>query len=249
MRDRENPGLLGSSHGKDRQPYNTFFHPNVKPEEVSSIILSGGKHEPYYYSLGNQSTVPFVKLQGSGNTQKEFTWGETIEVFPGQNVKVQSASYMAGDIQIQSGRDIANKPSRITTPIQVTPFAEGSFPKDTSVSPLYPCDCRQAKRAYLGGNFSSDNIDSLVFYGINRQHSWPGDVAQFFTSVPPTGKKYFWFYNFTPLTFYAEIPMGFGAQYAPTSSTNPMILTDFVNWTLTTSEAGQLNMFFYVLEY
>jgi hypothetical protein len=186
-------------------------------------------------------------LQGSGNTQKEFTWGETIEVFPGQNVKVQSASYMAGDIQIQSGRDIANRPKRITIPVKVLPESEGSFPKDTTVTPLYPCDCRQAKRAYLGCVADSDNIDSLVFYGINKQHSWAGDVASFFTTPPPTGKKYFWFYNFTPLTTYTMFPMGFGAQYAP--SDEPMILTDFVSWTLITAEVGQLSMFFYVLEY
>jgi len=238
------------------QPLNTYFGQNIPPGKNASIVLSGGLNEPYFYSLGNQSTVPFIRLEGSGNTQKQFTWGETIEVLPGQNVQVQNASYHAGDIQIQSGRDVANKPSRITlepeygppVPNQITGYVV-----DTIVTPTYPLDCRGAKRAYLGLNIetglSTSNPGSLKFIGQNKQHSWPGDVSQFFTATPPTGKKYVWPYPLLPATIYTMIPMGFGAPYNPGPDV-PMILTDQVSWEYTTGEAGSLfPIFFHVLEY
>jgi hypothetical protein len=242
---------------KHYQPMNTFFHQNVAPLQKSSIILSGGEDRPYFYSLGNQSTVPYVQLQGSGGTQKLFTWGETIEVLPGQNVQVQSASYMAGDIQIQSGRDIANRPARITTPIEVSPAVttgvDGTYGPSVVVTPLYPCDCRGARRAYLGCQFLSpptlDGSMTLQLIGINQQHSWPGSVSSQFTAIAPTGKKYFWLYEFVGNTTYTQIPLGFGAQ--TTSPNAPMTLADYVLWTWTIGTAANLLLgsFFYTLEY
>ena len=187
-----------------RQLLNTFFQQNVEPFQKSSIILSGGVDRPYYYSLGNQSTVPFVRLQGSGGTQKEFTWGETVEVLPGQNVQVESASYMPGDIQIQSGRDVQNRPARTTISIKTIPDVEdlsaiplpgdGSLPE---VRPVFPCDCRGAKRAYLGCRISTGPIlgQEITFsaYGFNRQHSWTGRVTLDDSEESgwvPSGKKY-----------------------------------------------------------
>lgn len=227
-------GLLSK---RSRQPMNTFFHQNVEPFQKSSIVLSGGPDRPFYYSLGNQSTVPFVRLQGSGNTQKEFTWGETIEVLPGQNVQVQSASYMPGDIQIQSGRDIANKPNRISIPCKVDPISVGfaTYDPGTVVRPVFPCDCRQAKRAWLVSNIqlNADAIPTLEILGINQQHSWPPEVFQGFTSIPPTGKKYVTDYQFTSGTTYNQIPLGYNSQFNPPDQA--MTLADFVTWTLTIS--------------
>jgi hypothetical protein len=237
-----------------RQPLNTFLAQGVLPFQKSPIVLSGGNAEPYYYSLGNQSTVPFVRLQGSGGTQKEFTWGETIEVLPGQNVQVQSASYMPGDIQIQSGRDIANRPRRITIPVPLKTFFEGDIPTNTLIEPLFPCDCRQARTAWLGCDLSTGAAEAtpeLTFVGINQQHSWLADVPSFFTSFPPVGKKYSWSVQFQGGTIYHSIPMGFYAQFAPFDSA--MHLADYVLWSLQTNDdfrQGTLRaIFFYTLEY
>jgi len=240
-------------HRKQSQPLNTFFAQNVEPFQKSSIVLSGGRDEPYHYSLGNQSTVPFVRLQGSGNTQKEFTWGETIEVLPGQNVQVQSASYMPGDIQIQSGKDIANRPKRISIPCKVTPFSQSSYDPNTVVTPVYPCDTRQARAAWLVSNIqlNAKAIPSLTFLGINKQHSWPPDEFSGFTQLTPTGKKYVWDYQFTPGTAYGAIPLGYAAQWNPPNAV--MTLTDFVTWSLTvsseTNTSSIYSFFFYTLEY
>jgi hypothetical protein len=212
-----------------RQPLNTFFQQNVEPFQKSSIILSGGVDRPYYYSLGNQSTVPFVRLQGSGGTQKEFTWGETVEVLPGQNVQVESASYMAGDIQIQSGQDTQNKPGRISIPIQVDlPQEAPEYESQLQIRPIFPCDCRGAKRAYLGCHMimasETGPTTTVTFYGINKQHSWSGKVPAAYTSVDPTGKKYLSRVELAYATSYGLIPMGFQAELAPSDC--PMTLAD-----------------------
>jgi hypothetical protein len=236
-----------------RQPLNTFFQQNVEPFQKSSIILSGGYDRPYYYSLGNQSTVPFVRLQGSGGTQKEFTWGESVEVLPGQNVQVESASYMPGDIQIQSGLDIANKPARTTIPIKVLPdqdsfFGEGPLPANSIITPIFPCDCRNARRAYLGCLIEVADDSTFRISGINKQHSWPGRVEGEVSAIEPTGKKYSFLYEMQALTLYSMIPLGFGADYADPSL--PMTLADYVTWELNIGSGfnGQ-NNFFYTLEY
>ncbi len=247
----------------EKQPFNSYFEQNVKPFALTSLKLSGGNHKPRYFSLGNQSTIPFIQLQGSGLTQKVFTWGETIEVFPGEQVQVQSASYMAGDIQIQSGRDFCNRPARITTPIQVTPnFADG-IPADLAfITPVYPCDTRQAKRAYFGlqlttGDNTLGQLPQVGIMGFNQQHSFPGNLDSAFTiGVPeiliPTGKKYLYSLSLASFTLYTLIPFGFNAQYQ--RSDEPMVLLDYATFIIqmldqaaTTSSIASI--FFYVLEY
>jgi hypothetical protein len=202
--------------------------------------------------LGNQSTVPFVRLQGSGGTQKEFTWGETVEVMPGQNVQVESASYMPGDIQIQSGKDTQNRPARTTIPIQVI----GETPEGEtlgSITPVHPCDCRGAKRAYLCILFrTSDDGDFggtlLRLYGINKQHSWPGEVSSYWSGLEPTGKKYYEERSLASGVYYSMLGLGLGSDFTP--SDYPMILADFVLWKLETDVIGGYNInFFYTLEY
>lgn len=247
--------MTGLKSMQERQPFNTFFCQNIEPGQKSSITLSGGRNQPYYYSLGNQSTVPFVRLQGSGNTQKEFTWGETIEVMPGQNVQVQSASYMPGDIQIQSGRDIANRPDRISIPCKVTPLTVdfGNYPLGSVVTPTFPVDCRQAKRAWLVSNIqlNKNAIPELEILGINKQHSWPPEIFSQFTLLAPTGKKYVTTYQFVSGTTYCQIPLGYNAQFNPPDAV--MTLADFVTWKLTVSTdpltSNIYPFFMYNLEY
>lgn len=251
------------SGGRDikntRQPLNTFFQQNVEPFQKSSIILSGGADRPYFYSLGNQSTVPFVRLQGSGGTQKEFTWGETVEVGPGQNVQVESASYMAGDIQIQSGADTANKPARTTIPVKTDPdiLAFEDLSEEVSVlSGVFPCDCRGARRAYLGCRlanvFNSTRIDIV---GLNKQHSWTGGVISSVTAIDPPGKKYEESILFGSFDTTSQVPLGYGASYHDPGQ--PMTLADYVYWKFNAGGGSRnpdqpqpfFGSWFYVLEY
>jgi hypothetical protein len=217
-----------------RQPLNTFFQQNVEPFQKSSIILSGGVDRPYYYSLGNQSTVPFVRLQGSGGTQKEFTWGETVEVLPGQNVQVESASYMAGDIQIQSGKDASNKPARTTISVKTNPdilsYEDSALTEGAILLGVFPCDCRGARRAYLGcriGNpFPFSTRVNLI--GLNKQHSWVGGVLPGVAAIEPSGKKYEEDIFFPDFSVTSQVPLGYGASFH--DSCQPMNLPDYVYW-------------------
>jgi hypothetical protein len=113
------PDKLGMlKHGGPQyQPLKTFIARNVQPQQVSTIQLSGGKTQPYYYALASTSTVPFASVQGAGGIQKDFSWGEVIEIPPGLTVNVTNSSRHAGDIIIQSGQDRSNTPARISFPI------------------------------------------------------------------------------------------------------------------------------------
>ncbi len=288
MNTPASPFGFGQPHYSN-QPKNTFFAGNVKPGEDSNLHLSGGASEPYYYSLGNQSTVPFVKFQGSGGTQKTFTWGELIEVKAREQVQVFNASYMPGDIQIQSGHDYCNAPARISVPIEAAtgdnvPFdtyltaqPDGSylyrFPPGTIINPVYPCDTRRCKRAYLSVDWwtglqpfvnTDDVFANLVdIIGQNQQHTFipeaipipPVDSPLFFNS----GKKYFQELALPSYVQISMIPLGFNAYYSP--SNEPMTLADYVFWQIKGSifedfpgafpnGIGDLKpLFYYVLEY
>ena len=236
---------------KQVQPMNTFFHANVKPGDTTSIKLSGGQTEPFYYSLGANSTVPFIRLEGGGGSQKEFTWGETIEVPMNQQLQVRSASYMAGDIQIQSGRDIANKPKRITLPCQVEPFTSVAYAPGTSIKPIYPCDGRTARQAYIGLFWNTGNgpiAPTYIITGLQRQHSYPSDVSTFFQVFDPPGKKYRELIGLSqPFTIYTQLPLGWGATYVDPG--NPHTLLDQIFWEIITDNGFIFSQFFYILEY
>ena len=102
------------------------------------------------YSLNKRSNVPYVQLIGSGGFKKVFTWGEIAEIPKGQTCTVGNASYHGGDIYINKGEDICNKPSRITIPVRfaVTQFTRAGQPNYVYQAE-YPCDVRGARRAYL----------------------------------------------------------------------------------------------------
>jgi len=256
------------------QPKNTFFAGNVKPGADSNLHLSGGVAIPYFYSLGNQSTVPFVKFQGSGGTQKTFTWGELIEVKPNEQVQVFNASYMPGDIQIQSGHDFCNKPQRISVPIEtdlnplnlVVDPDTGNYTitPGTIINPIYPCDCRNALKAFLSVDWftgvassgTGPNRNSVFIVGQNQQHTFipealflpPLESPLFFNS----GKKYWQRIGLPSLTQLDLIPLGYNSN---AHSPDPMTLLDQAFWQINCSTddptvIGELRpLFFYVLEY
>lgn len=229
------------------QPKSNFFAPAVPPLGISNIVLPGGKTEPYYYCLGADSTIPFVSLQGGGASQKVITWGEMIEVLPGQTVRVQNQSYMQGDIQINSGHDFAAKPDRIslTVPITITQIGDVANNQD-SWKPVFPADTRLCRRAYLKVQLYTDFIPiAITITGKPQKHSFP--AVDLFTGL----QTYTELFNILPFTNAGEIPLGYGSDNA--SVLSPMALTDQVTFEFVAAHtAGKqfLNtLIMYCLEY
>lgn len=161
------------------QPLKSFLAKSVEPGKVSDIQLSGGTTKPYFYSLGVNSTCPFVSVEGSGGIQKEFSWGETIIIPPGQTVKLKNASKHKGDIHIQSGRDEHNKPRRISFPVLVTPPEFITEPPVVVVGAQRVgefIDTRRVVRAWLNINptlVCPFAPASFYVFGFYEQHTAP----------------------------------------------------------------------------
>jgi hypothetical protein len=238
---------------REVQPKNNFFQSAIPPLSNSQIKLPGGKTEPYYYCLGVDSTVPFVSLQGGGASQKVFTWGEMIEVLPGQTVIVRNESYMLGDIQINSGHDFAAKPERISLPVDVDIVDSAGIFGSTirTITPKFPADTRRCRRGYLKYQIQAQTFSlGLVFTGKPIKHSFPAiDSA--------TGQQtYTQVYNIPPFTLDGEAPMGYGSN---DNLLTPMGFTDQTSWNLSFLTALPLlptfvppfvnTLFMYVLEY
>lgn len=236
---------------KHFQPKSGFFQAAVPPLTLSQLRLPGGQIEPYYYSLGVDSTIPFISLQGGGATQKTFTWGEMIEVMPGQTVTVKNESYMQGDIQINSGHDYAAKPERISLPVTTEflspdPFFPLIFGVSSFVS-VFPADTRRCRRAYLKFQLQTNALNSVLFTFIGKpqKHSFPG-----IDSV--TGAQtYTQFFSIPPATTAGSIPMGYGE--VAIGSLEPMGLTDQVSFRVSfdplTPPTFLNTLYFYCLEY
>lgn len=231
---------------KQFQPKTTYFAPGVAPLAKSNIVLPGGKEKPHYYCLGVDSTIPFVSLLGGGASQKIISWGEMIEVLPGQTVTVKNESYMQGDIVINSGHDFAAKPERISLPVttKTENFVLVGVPV-TRISSLFPADTRRCRRAYLRFQIQT-GADALriTFTGKPQRHSFPGvDLV--------TGQQtYTQEFNIPPVTVAGGAPMGYGASL---NSLEPMALTDQVHWNILFADATPptfLNtLFMYSMEY
>ena len=157
---------------KEIQPFSSFQALNVAPEQVTNLKLSGGQTIPYVYSLGVNSTVPYIKLIGGASSQKLFSWNEQIVVPPRQFVTVANASYHPGDIFLQAGSDPSAKPGRVTIPFtlrEITVPAEDNY-----LEPTHVVDTRRARRAYVVG-FSPTANDlgnyPFIAVGISRGRS------------------------------------------------------------------------------
>lgn len=230
------------------QPKGSFFAPAVPPLSVSSITLPGGPGpEPYYYSLGVDSTIPFVSLKGGGTTEKVISWGEMIEVLPGQTVTVKNESFMKGDIQINSGHDFAAKPERISVPVDVVgPEPDPNLLGITRLYSVFPADTRRCRRAYLKFQCQAGNdAVSIQVLGKPQKHSFPG--IDIFTGQ----HTYTEIWAIPALTTAGSVPLGFGG--VGSNTLEPMGLTDTAGFTLTyltLSPPLFLNtLFFYTLEY
>lgn len=236
----------------ESQPKGNFFQAAVTPLSLSKLQLPGGSKTPFHYCLGVDSTIPYVSLQGGGSSQKVFTWGEMIEVPPGQTVTVKNESFMLGDIQINSGNDYAAKPERISLPVDIvktdTPAGGGTV--ITNITPKFPADTRRCRRGYLKFQIQSGSASlSLIFRGKPIKHSFPA------TDSVTGAQTYTQPYNIPPFTNVGEAPMGYGSN---DDLLTPMAFTDQVTWGITYVSASAApgfiapvinTLFMYVLEY
>ena len=232
----------------NHQPKSTFFAPAVAPLANSNIKLPGGKDKPYYYCLGADSTIPFVSLQGGGAAQKVITWGEMIEVLPGQSVSVKNESFMQGDISINSGHDFAAKPVRISLPVDTTTRTFDILGVNfTELASRFPADTRTVRRGYLKFQAETDLSPlGIIFTGEPQKHSFIG------TDLVTGLKTYTQEFLIPPFTQAGSAPMGYGSQNG-LGNLEPMAFTDQVHWTLAFQSLAKpvfINtLFFYVLEY
>lgn len=155
------------------------------PNQVSQQRLSTG-----VYSLSARSNIPFARLIGKG-VDKTFTWGETVEVPPGMLCTIANASSHAGDLFINSGCDLDNRPARITVPVpyNMTAFDPG-IGGNLFIAPYYPADVRCARRAYLCPSIRVGGINTVeaIVFGTRTDGSLNTiSVIQGLTGSPGTG--------------------------------------------------------------
>jgi hypothetical protein len=217
---------------KEIQPQQLYIAENVEAQTESKLRLPGGTKESRWYSLGSQSTVPFVQFIGGGAVQKIFTWGEMIEVPPNQEVLVRNASLMRGDIIIVSGKDPVARPRRITVPVTMLDATGGTGPwTDFSVENLitteFPCDTRNCHEAYLdiriqGGNQNGSLVIVQVEYW-DFIHTYTAQLVALPGFTAPWGKNEV----LVPDTNYTRIPLGI-SQHVGNWAAEPASLRDKV---------------------
>jgi hypothetical protein len=189
-----------------------FLGPNAN----SNQRLSAG-----IYAMSARSNVPFARLLGKG-IDKIFTWGETVEVPKGQLCTVVNASYHAGDLFINSGCDLDNKPARITVPARIIQYTTtGDFPTDVTTT-SYPADVRTARRAYLyiGVPFGLDIPLSGAVVGKMKDgsHNTVNTLGPF----DEDGTGYHWNFDVPIMTDLGLIPLGNGSVVS--DDTRPHVL-------------------------
>lgn len=189
----------------------------LKPSQPSNQRLSPG-----VYSLSARSNIPFARLVGKG-VDKTFTWGETVEVPAGQLCSIYNASFHAGDLFINSGCDLDNKPSRITVPVPYTLPAPGTYWK-----PDYPGDVRTAKRAYLcmyaksvpaPNTASTHKLIGLMQDGSHNTQ----DIINFFAVDVGTG--YYDEFFIPGNTYFGMLPLGSQANLGDDTRPHALLTT------------------------
>jgi len=226
------------------QTQGNFFEANIPPLAMSGLKLPQGK-----YSLGVDSTIPFISLNGGGASQKIFTWGEMIEVQEGQTVRVKNESFMRGDIQLNTGHDYAAIPPKISLPVLIENLPGAGPFGTTVVRGVFPADTRPCRRAYLRCQLQTqvNLIQEIVFLGKPQKHSYPA------TAIITGQNGYSKVIALVANTVYSEFSMGFGSD---ADQLTPMALTDQVSFELIFAPTSGPNVapsfnnvFFYVLEY
>lgn len=198
------------------------------PNQATSTQVGAG-----VYSLNKRSNVPFVQFIGSAGYRKTISWGEICEVPAKEVVTVWNASYHGGDIFINKGPDMCNRPSRISVPV---PYQTARYLDPDGIAsyinvwrPIFPCDTRAAKRAYLNIDAyvtpvpPSDFIAFVRGRRLNGSMQCANSLSQF---APPYGPGV-GFLNalvYPALQTLSYIPLGQGAS--PGDDTRPHNLLD-----------------------
>lgn len=211
---------------EEYQAQQTFFSKKVPPQELAGFTLSGGQKSAYYFYMGNECNLPYVKVEGAGGIAKEFGWNEVIEVPPGVTLKVRNVSKHTGDIHIQSGKVPTPGPKRVSIPISFY-YAGDNGTLAYFVSNQY-IDTRRAVRAWhvfdpvFTGADNTGIVGVMAFY---EQHT--ANPEQY--TILPTLPDASWFMDLQmPInTFFNTIPLGQQFVLAGFESMATMQLPDF----------------------
>lgn len=228
------------------QPYSSFQAINVPPGQETNLKLSGGETIPYRYSLGVNSSIPYIRLIGGNTSQKLFSWNEEIIVPPRQFVTVANASFHPGDIFMQSGVDPSAKPQRVTVPVTLNLVTVPG--EDDYFEPAFPLDTRRARRAFVTGFANVANVlPNYPFYaiGISKGRSHATDPALSYEGGQPRA-RYTSLIDVPPFTQPGMLPLGDNAL--PTDTVHALLdMATFAWYDLQTE--SQSGAFHYVLEY
>lgn len=231
---------------KELQPFSSFQAINVPPGQETNLKLSGGESIPYIYSLGVNSSVPYIRLIGGQSSQKLFSWNEEIVVPPGQFVTVANASFHPGDIFMQSGVDPSAKPQRVTVPVTLREVVVPG--EDNYMEPLFPLDTRRARRAFVTGFSNVLNLlpsYPFVAIGISKGRSHATNPAQSYEGGQPRA-RFTSQIDVPPNTQPGMLPLGDNAL--PTDTVHALLDMATFAWYDTQTES-QSGAFHYVLEY
>lgn len=226
---------------QERQPYSTFYAPNVQPGQTATQRLSGGKTIPYIYQLALSATVPFIQLVGGAGSQKLLSWNEKIIVPPGEMVTVRNASLHPGDIWISSGWDPSPLPTRVTVPVGLV--YQGVPPNDF-MSPAFPVDTRRARRAFVGGIANTGVVArtfNVALQSVDRSHDIVPALSD--TVSPDAGVNFS--VSLPPFTALNLLPLG----YQNAVNDPAFTLLDIATWSFSGQFLTHSGSVYYVLEY
>jgi hypothetical protein len=227
------------------QKQQNYFAPAIEPLTQSNLRLPGGGpgQGSYYYSLGVQSTVPFVTLEGGGSSQKDFSWGELIEVKEGQQVTIKNSSFMKGDIEVVSGLDYGAKPERISVGVDIVgdPLTPGAL-----IRPLFPADTRRCRQAYLLMSLTTgaDPL-TIAIRGFNKKHS----VTASIDGTPIPAPQYVTTFIIPPATVAGQFPLGYGQGLIPGTVMGLFDIAEFAFSIPASIPTINYPLFMYVMEY
>lgn len=219
--------------------FGTFSTGFVQPEQITHHLFGPG-----YYSLSTLSTCPYASFIGLAGKEKIFSWGEIVHIPPGAAVRLKNASFHAGDVVVNSGRDFSTVPSRVTVPVRVKIT---SIDEETdAVEPVYPADTRRCRRAYVAVDLTTGAAArTITFFSSigpskgGRSHNSETDevgIAGYGTSVV-----------IPPNTTAGVFPMGFLAETGP--QTLPHALLDFTAFVFSKAPGASVKNVYYILEY
>jgi hypothetical protein len=227
-------------------PSAIFKANGILPGADSQIRLPAGT-----YTLGSDSTVPFVKFIGSSFGEKVITWNEKVHIPKNENTRVVNASYHMGDIYITNDLESYTRPARITVPfdwsIPLTEVEEGDTVTPAWNKPGRPiakADCRMARRVFaaviitIGEDYDPGEIR---IYGQQKLHSHLSAA-----SLGLANGFAFPLFAAPNSTVYL-MPLG----YVAPNNYSPMALLDTAWFDLTWAESGVQSYIggYYIIEY